>query len=240
MKAALLLLLLLCVRVVNAFASGCDLSVVACPVIPGSSHEAGMLDCAGGQVLALLATFRPAEPITDLVAADCILDFCVQGDVTGPASFWDMETANAAALNIAGARPLTGCSNYLNAFGVANSGSAIGARRLTESMVRIATTSYRPSNLSVARNTGVFAAMILIDASTSLEASGSGQSGCTSPNAITLEQVMPGSANNNPVTLLDYGSESSASQFVYVNSFGGGITVPAQRHSWGSLKALYR
>lgn len=238
MRAALLLLLMLCGTAVNAFASGCDISVTACPGVAGSSHDAGTLDCAGGATLSLLVTFRPAEAMTDLVAADCIIDFCVQGDVTGPASFWDMETANASALNISGARPSTGCSNHLNAFGVANSGSAIAARRLTESMVRIATTSYRPSNLRVALNTRVFAASILIDLGTSMEASGSGQSGCTMPNAITLEQVIPGSANNNPVTTLDYGSETYQSQFVYVNS--AFITVPAQRHSWGSLKALYR
>ena len=240
MKAALLLLSLLCGTAVNAFASGCDLSVTSCPGYFGNSHEAGMLDCAGGGTLQLLATFRPAEAITDLVGADCVLDFCVQGDVTSVANFWDMETSNAAALSTSGARPAFGCPNYYPAFGQVGSGSAALAARLTDSMVRIHTTSYRPTPLAVAVNQGVFAIQVLIDTGTSAEASGSAQNGCQTPNAITLEQVQPVSLNNGPSTTLDYGSESIGSQFVYVNSYGGGVTVAARQHSWGALKALYR
>lgn len=236
MKRALLLAALLCVAATDAFAIGCDLTVNACPGNAGASNDAGTLDCAGGAVLTLLATFQPAEVITDLVAADCILDFCVQGDITGSANFWDMETANSGALNASPQRPTTGCTGYLNAFGVANSGSAFAAARRSESMVRIATTSYRPSNVAVNINAKVFAIALLIDASTSFEASGSPAYGCLMPNGISLEQIIPGSANNSPVTTLTSGSQML--NYVFVN--GSGVVTPTQRHSWGALKAMYR
>ena len=112
-----------------------------------------------------------------------------------------------------------------------------GAARRTESMVRIATTSYRSFNLAVNINAKVFAIGLMIDGSTSFEASGSPAHGCTMPNGISLEQIAPGSAYNNTVTTLTSGSQML--NVVYVNG-SGGVVTPTQRHSWGALKAMYR
>ena len=56
----------------SAFASGVDLTVTACPGNAGASNDAGLLDCAGGQVVQLLATFLPNESISDLVGIDVV------------------------------------------------------------------------------------------------------------------------------------------------------------------------
>ena len=149
MKKLLLISAALCLLATSAFASGVDLVVTACPGNAGSSNDAGTLDCAGGATLILLGVFQPAEAITDLVAADAILDFTVTGgDLGSSANFWDLQVNNSAALNGAPGRPSTLCVGYTNAFGVANSGFAAAAAVQSSNRVRVATTSYRPSNLS--------------------------------------------------------------------------------------------
>ena len=243
MKKLLLISAALCMLATSAFASGVDLVVTACPGVAGSSNDAGLLDCAGGATLVLLGVFQPAEAITDLVAADAILDFTVTGgDMSSTANFWDLQTNNSAALNGASGRPTTGCSTYNNAFGVANSGFAAAAAVQSSNRVRVATTSYRPSNLNATLNQKIFGFQLLLDLSTSAEASGAGGLGCMLPIAFALEQIVPGSAANNPVTTLTTGatnpSPSATSQVVLANT--SGQPVPAARHSWGQLKSLYR
>ena len=244
MKKLLLISAALCLLATSAFASGVDLVVTACPGNAGSSNDAGSLDCAGGATLILLGVFQPAEAITDLVAADAILDFTVTGgDLNAPsAAFWDLQTNNSAALNGASGRPATLCVGYNNAFGVANSGFAAAAAVQASNRVRVATTSYRPSNLNAALNQKIFGFQLLLDLSTSAEASGAGGNGCMLPIAFALEQIVPGSAANNPVTTLTSGatnpSPSATSQVVLANT--SGQPVPAARHSWGQLKSLYR
>ena len=238
MKKLLLISAALCLLATSAFASGIDLVVGACPGIAGSSNDAGTLDCAGGATLMLLGVFQPAEAISDLVAADAILDFTVGGDLATTAKFWDLQTNNSAALNGAPGRPATLCVGYTNAFGVANSGFAAAAAVQSSNRVRVATTSYRPSNLNATLNQKIFAFQLLIDLSTSSEASGAGGPGCTLPIAFALEQIVPGSASNAPVTTLTTGASGPASQVVLANS--GSQPVPAARHSWGQLKSLYR
>lgn len=237
MKKVLLLSTALCWFATSAFAVGADLTVVACPGVAGASNDAGALDCAGGSTLVLLGTFQPAEAIADLVAADAILDFTVAGgDMNSSASFWDLQVSNSAALNGAAARPGSGCSTYNNAFGVANSGFAAAAAVQRSDRVRVATTSYRPSNLAATLNQKIFAFQLLIDLSTSAEASGSGGTGCTLPIALALEQIIPGSASNAPVTTLTSGS--SALNYVLAN--GGSLPTATSRRSWGQLKAMFR
>ncbi len=237
MKKTLLLCGLLCLFATSAFAIGADLTVVACPGVAGASNDAGTLNCAGGSTLLLLGTFQPAEAIADLVAADAILDFTIAGgDINSSANFWDLQTNNSAALNGAPGRPTSGCSTYANAFGVANSGFAAAAAVQRSDRVRVATTSYRPNNLATTANQKIFAFQLLIDLSTSAEASGAGGNGCLQPIALALEQIIPGSASNAPVTTLTSGS--SALNYVLAN--GGSLPTATSRRSWGQLKAMFR
>ena len=240
MKKILLLCAALCLFATSAFAVGADLTVVACPGVAGASNDAGTLDCAGGSTLVLLGTFQPAEAIADLVAADAILDITV-GNANGPDNFWDLQTVNSAALNGAPSRPTSGCSTYNNAFGVANSGFAAAAAVQAPTRVRVATTSYRPSNLAATLNQKIFAFQLLIDLSTSVEAGvGGTATGCLNPAGIVLEQIIPGSASNAPVTTLTTGTGTVTGGLNSVIANGAGLPTPAARHSWGQLKSLYR
>ena len=240
MKKILLLCAALCLFASSAYAVGCDLTVVACPGVAGASNDAGTLDCAGGVTLVVLGTFQPAEAIADLVAADAILDITVANANSG-SNFWDFQTANSAALNGAPNRPATLCSTYTNAFGVANSGFAAAAAVQSPNRVRIATTSYRPSNLAAALNQKIFAFQLSFDLSTSAEANQGGTStGCQSPAGIVLEQIIPGSASNAPVTTLSTGTGTIPGGLNSVIANGAGLPTAATRHTWGQLKNMYR
>ena len=231
------LLLLLALLALPAHAVGVDLNVVACPGNAGSSNDAGTLDCAGGSTLVLLGTFQPAEAIADLVAADAILDMTIVGDVHSTQNFWDLGTANQVALNGAPGRPAAGCPNYVNAFGVANSGFATAAAVQAPNRIRMATTSYRINNLAVVANERIFAFQLLFDLSTSVEANQGGtMTGCLTPMGIGVEGLVPGSASSTPVTTLTAGSASLNT----VVANGGNPPVPLAPQSWERLKSMYR
>ena len=102
-------------------------------------------------------------------------------------------------------------------------------------MLRTATQTYRPSPLAVARDARIFVISLTMDGSTAVEAGGSNL-GCPMPVTMTVEQVIPGSLSGIPTTTLSSGSQMT--NYVQVN--GAGFVVPVARHSWGSLKSLYR
>ena len=236
-KRVLFSFAVLTVFATSAHAVGCDFTVIACPGNAGASQDAGTLDCAGGATLTILGTFQPAEAIADFAAADCIVDICLDnaGDLHGVDAFWDFQTANAGALNGTARRPATGCVGYADPFSPLGSGFALASAVLSTEMLRIAVISYRPSGLSVLANSKLFAFALTIDASTSLEAGGTAP-GCTSQASMTLEQVIPGSLSGVPTTTLTTGS--LAMNYIFIN--GAPFVVAAKRHSWGSLKSLFR
>lgn len=237
MKRIAPLFLLLALVASPVHAVGVDLNVVACPGNAGASNNAGTLDCAGGSTLVLLGTFQPAEAVADLVAADAILDMTIVGDLGSTGNFWDFENANRDALNGAPGRPTAGCPNYVNAFGVANSGFAAAAAVQAPSRLRIATTSYRINNLAVVANERIFAFQLLFDLSTSVEAGQGGTTtGCTAPMGIAFAGLIPGSASNTPVTTLTSGSSSLSS----VVANGATQPLPLVAQTWGQVKSMYR
>ena len=70
MKKTLIISAALCLFAASAFASGINLTVTACPNNTGAGNDAGTLDCLGGGIVTMLATFQPAEGIADLVGLD--------------------------------------------------------------------------------------------------------------------------------------------------------------------------
>ena len=233
MKKLLLVCAACCLLATTAFAGGVDMTVNSCAGVSGASNDVASLDCAGGSTLVLLVTFMPNEAIPDLIAADCIFDLTVGGDVTGPANFWDLQTSNAVALNGTGARPTSGCTGYANNFGVANSGFAVGGAVRGPGSVRLSSTAYRPSTVAALVNSKLFASQITLDLSTSVESTLGTATGCTLPVSIAVEQCLPGGTG---ATLLT--GPSLASQVVALN--GAGQPTATARHSWGALKSLYR
>ena len=246
MKKLLLTCVALCLLASSAFASGLNLTVTACPNNAGSSNDAGTLDCAGGQMVTMLATFQPAEAIADLVGIDAILYITVNGDVNTTQNFWDISptgTGNPTGMSTDHRRPATVCAaaagNYTNTWNVASAGSAYGAAIISPSRVRVAAQCQRPSILAVVPNQKLFGFQMTIDATTSIESGTGAALGCTSAAAVSLEQIAPGSQINLPTTVLtspDAGSGKG--QVVLFN--GAAQPVSTSRHSWGQLKSLYR
>src|SRR5712691_11413880 len=98
MKKILLTLAMMALAASASFASGVDLSVVACPGGAGASSDAGTLDCAGGASLGLMAVYQPVEALPDLAGIDVVFDMQINGDVGSDANFWDLAGVNSAAL----------------------------------------------------------------------------------------------------------------------------------------------
>ena len=234
MKKLLLLCAALCLFASSAHAVGCDLTVIACPGGAGASNDAGTLDCAGGAGIILLGTFQPNEAITDLVAADAILDFNVTGGVAA-SNFWDLEVANNAALGITRARPAICSPTYANSWSPAGSGEGAAAAVQSATRCRVATTCYRPTNLNAALNAKLFGFQLSIDGSTAFEAGGTA-TGCLTPVGVSLQQLTPQAASGAPTTILTTGSQMLNT--VIIN--GAGLPTPTTHRSWGALKSLYR
>ena len=225
----------------SAHAFGVDLTVNACPGNSAASADAGTLDCAGGQSVALLAAFMPYEAIPDLVGVDFRFVMQVSGDITAASAFWDFADVNQGAVSVNGNAPATGCDNYRNLWTGPNSASAWGAALRSPSNERIATTCYNlpGAGFAVAPNERVFGVQLLISTGSSVEAGGA-QPGCNAPVCIAVDQCIPGSLSNVPVTTLT--SPSAMGILVTMNEGGPYMcyAVPAVRHTWGQLKTLYR
>ena len=239
MKRILLATALLSLLATSAFAVGVDLSVGACPGDAGASADAGSLDCAGGTNVTVLATFMPAEDISDLVELDMIFDLVVDGDVSTNATFWDFETVNHSAISLHHERPTGGCSNYTDVWNVDGGGAVGGVAISLPSKVRIGAISYRPTKAAVLANQRLFGIQLVLDTHQAIEGTGSAP-GCTRGVCMVLQRATPVSAGGLPTTTL-----ADPSVFGNQSTFNGGsdsmcFAVPAVRHTWGQLKSLYR
>ena len=238
MKKTLIICAALCLFATSAFASGINLTVTACPGVAGSRGDAGTLDCAAGQIVTMLATFQPVEALTDLVGLDAILDITINGDVSGPANFWDFAVANTGALGTDHKRPTTGCTPYNNVWNVGSAGSAAAGAVRGPGQVRLAASVQRPSFFVNTANQKLFGFQMSVDASTSAEGGGSAN-GCATAAGIVLEQIIPASSAGTPTTTLTSPDAlSGQGQSVLFN--GATLPTKASRHSWGQLKSLYR
>lgn len=238
MKKILLLCTAMALFVTSAFAAGVDLTVVACPGGTGETQSA-TLDCTGASgPVTLLVSFEPNEAITDLVAADMLMDLGITGgDLGSSANFWDFAVANTGGLSVSRLRPSVGCSAFTNAWSVAGSGEGSGALIKSPTAERVAMSVFRPSNLSVAAGQKIFGIQATIDPTTAVEAGGSGV-GCSMPVNLVLNQLNPGSAGGAPTTPLTSGA--LVGNCVSVNGGNNCAAVPTSRHTWGQLKSLYR
>jgi len=223
-----------------AHAVGIDMTVGACPGNAGASADAGALDCAGGQSLTLLCTFMPNESIPDLVGVDVRWDLVVAGDLFSDAAFWEMETANPAALASDPHPPATGCPNYAYVWGDSGGSATLGFP-LYPSRLRIAAIAYngRGQGAAVTANQRIFALSLIILTANSTQAGGA-LPGCDKPVCIALSGIVPRAISGNDGTTL-----SNPSVFGTIVSVNGGATgvclaTPARRHTWGQLKTLYR
>lgn len=243
MKKLFLLVAAMALVASTAFAGGVDLTVNACPGNAGAALDAGTLDCAGGQVVTLLATFLPNEALSDLVAIDVCFDLNVAGDIGADATFWDFA-ANSAAIGSLQTRPSTGCSSpaYTNTWSPSGSGAgALGVYPLTVGPTtnhsRIVALAYRPSILAVTAGQKLFGMQLSIDASNSVEGGNNAAAfGCTKAASITLNEVIPRAQSG-----VDGSSLSATGVLGQTVTFNGGTAaLPAQKKTWGQLKSLYR
>jgi len=242
MKIAVLLCATLALARSPAFASvyGLDLTVHACPGNPGSSADAGILDCAGGQMVTLLATFVPQDPVTDLNGIDAVFGITVAGDIASQATFWDFAT-NAAGVSVEAFRPSSGCAApaYADTWQATNSGcSAAGVYPVyaRSDYSRVVATAFRAPAMVAAAGQRLFGLVLRIDTGTSIEHSGNAaRLGCTRPASIVLEQVMVRGAGGSSAALV---TPAYAGSTVMLN--GGTTPVAARATTWGRLKSLYR
>ncbi len=234
----ILIALVCCVCVSNAFAGGANVSANACPGVAGSSLVAGDLDCAGGGTLVLLITFQPQERITDLVAADAVVKLWVgpSGESTSSATFWDFSSANSAALKSSPLRPL-GCSPYSPAFGVAGSASSVAAHFIDPLRIQIDVNANRPTPVTVLAEQKLFGMQLLVDLGTSLESGTGSFEGCVDWAFLALTELVPRSASGASVTSFEHTGDLTP-YAVVVNPPPPGL--PVARQSWGRLKSLYR
>ncbi len=211
-----------------------------------------VLDCASGQPLVVLATWEPNESIPDLSNLDGTLQLYAPGNIVGPSldqtPFWNFDPAgcNTSALSSSQLRPATGCGapSYVNTWGVASSGTAIGAGQYTSTGGRIVFTCYRPSGLAVSAGQRLFGVQIIVDGSTALEAGGT-CAGCCSSGGVGLQWVegRPGSfgaLNPTSVTGTFVADGSATDAIGLFPTPGSCASVPVHRPTWGRLKSLYR
>jgi hypothetical protein len=227
--------------VASAFAGGVDLTVNACPGNPGSTTDAGTLDCAGGQQLTLLVTFVPPASMASLTGFHYDLWAIVDGDLSTDATFWDFDDFNHVLLGWTPSRdrPASGCDDYLAGFSGPGGSSFSGGTSHAGSLLKLELTEFRSPGIAIAAGQPVFAEQIRIDASTSIDAGGGG-SGCSRsvcfmiPNA-SLQGGAGAVGIEQSVSLL-------ASRVLTINGSDGAncFEVPVKRHTWGQLKSLYR
>lgn len=223
----------------SALAAGVDLAVVSCAGNAGATSDIGTFDCAGGEVLNLLATFSTAESVPDLVALDMTMNLQVDGDVDlgTSANFWDFASANTDGFLLRQLRPATGCTGYLNTWSPAGSGAGVSAELLTPSSVRLMVYAYRPNILAVTANQPLFAVRLLIDAATEVS-SGGMLRGCCLEAHLGVTTALPGTVSGDVMTPLMPGPLTNG--VVTINSSAPCAAVSARRHTWGQLKSLYR
>jgi len=231
----------------TAFASGVDLTVIACPGNAGASNDAGSLDCAGGQVVTMLATFLPNEALSDLVGIDVVYMVNVAGDISSDANFWDFAS-NANAAGALHTKPSTGCStsgsNYTATWSPSGSGAgSLGVYPVNtgpnypSNVSRIVALAYRPTTLSVTANQKLFGMQLSIDASNSAEGGNNPTAlGCTKAATVTLSEVIPRALSGNDGSSLN----TTALQGQAVTFNGGTAPVATHKKTWGQLKSLYR
>jgi len=243
MKKLLLTSAALCLLATSAFAGGLNLTVGGCPNngTAVANGDAGTLDCATGTGVTMLVTFMPAEAIADLVGIDLIMDITVNGDVNSTANFWDFAVNNSGGLQTDHRRPAAGCTApvYQNQWNVSSAGSAAAGAIRGPGSVRIAGQCQRPTLFVATANQRLFGIQFTVDPSTSVEQGGTG-AGCSTPAGFALQHVLPASANNLPVTLLTEPDPTTAPFGQRVMFNGAALPTPADRHSWGQLKNLYR
>jgi hypothetical protein len=228
----------LCLIPPSALAAGAELTVNACPGNAGASHDAGTLDCAGGEALRLMVTYQPERAIPDLAAVDCVLSMAVPGGLTGPTKFWDLSAANVSALSGSTVLPAAVCSGYKSLFQGAGAGFAVAAGMRGPNTLLISSTAYRPKGVNVAADARLFVLGLTIDASTAVEADPGGLAGCQTPVSIAIESLTPGSLTDSTVT--DIKLDSPLRQSIVINGASlpeSARTPPPARHS---TKVLYR
>jgi hypothetical protein len=243
MKRVLALLAAMTLCTSTAFAVGCDLSVYGCPGDSGATYDAGSLDCAGGITLMVLATWMPAEDLPDLGGIDAIFDVYVYGDVGSDATFWDFSGSNSNAVTVSHVRPDSpGCNAYRNTWGLAGSGATSQSLYRSPSLVRIMATCFRPSGLHYTPNMKMWGLQLLIDTSTSTDATPPGAGiGCTKPACMVLNSIQPRAVSGNDGQALvapsTFGNVVVTNRADAISSCTGD---PVIRHTWGRLKSLYR
>ena len=221
-----------------ALASGIELSVGSCTGSPGAQTGYANLQCAGGQDFVLVLTFEPAEDISDLVAADWILDALTSNDVHSDGNFWDWQTANASAFSLSRTIPPPQCVGFkTDAWSALNSGDSWAAAVLRSNRVRRAGSVFRPSDLAVTANQKLFLARMLLHTNEAVEAGGDLRGCCQSQITLALLQVSPVSAHSNPTTILSSSAGATLEATPATNCVG---SVGTNHRSWGALKSLCR
>ena len=232
MKQVLLLGIGLLLAAPPAYAIGVDLSANACPISPGASSDAGVLDCAGGQLLRLYVTFQPAEPISDFIAIEGTLSLQVSGNLASNASFWDFHGCDPSGLSVSHVRPTSMCTGYTSTWPT-GSLESWSAYMDGPSTLRVNFVMARPSPFAVALNQKLFGLEIDIDASKSAEAGGGPCNGCTLPVCLVVNCLHPISKSGTTTTTLTSGS--AFGNFVTIN---GGLGT--QCLAVGSQPVAYR
>lgn len=224
----------------SAFASGCDLTVLACPGNAGAAADAGSLDCAGGGVLSLDATFLPAGALPDLAGIDIVFDIAVAGDVNSDANFWDFATANAAAVGSSQIRPAAGCVGYTATWSPSGSGAGSLGVAQSPSHMRIVALCYRPTGLAITANQKLWGINITVDGSTSVESGAGTAVGCGDAACFVLNSIIPRAVSGNDGAELSSGALFGNQVTVNAGTAPQCLSVPTKKHTWGQLKSLYR
>ncbi len=209
-----------------------------------------VIDCTSGAPIVILVTWAPNENITDLANLDA--RFTVQfpangsGENLDQSTFWNFDPAGCdrSALGSSHLRPAEGCNapDYLDVWNVPGGGSAIGAEKVSPTLLRIASTSYRPTPISVSAGQRLFGLQIVIAVSNSAERGGSCSSCCTTGGVGIGGVGNPGSFGASSPTKIDtpMGNSGFSSAIGLFNSPAACAAVPTINRTWGQLKTLYR
>lgn len=234
---------------------GIDLSVHGCPGNPGATGGYASLsddvvgsgpqvDCAGGELIALIGTWSPAEAIPDLAALDGTFEVWVR-DGLDANPFWNFEPSgcNEVGFNTSHVRP-SGCSSpaYRNTWGTASAGSAWSFQRTSADRARLYFVVYRPDGIAVAQDELMFGMQILIAGESAIEAGGV-CSGCCAKADFLWGSAFPRTLSGAPTTELNAstGRYPGFSNGIEVSGNAASCSpVPTRPRTWGALKSLYR
>ncbi len=223
-----------------ALASGIDMSIGSSTGSPGAQSNYGYLECAGGQDFEVVLTFEPAEDISDLVAAEWILDARTSNDIHSTGNFWDWENTNASAFNLSRTIPSPRCVGFKpHVWSMLNAGDAWAAAVIANNRVRMTGTVYRPTELAVTANQKLFLVRMVFHTDATIEAGGGLAGCCEAYTTLEFLQVTPTSAHSNPVTALNSAGVGYTSLYLTPEGSCAG-PVGARRKTWGALKSLYR